>query len=29
MVGILLFAISLLVNWCAGAVARRFEPHKA
>ncbi|WP_395733919.1 phosphate ABC transporter permease subunit PstC [Prosthecobacter sp.] len=29
MVGIVLFAISLLVNWCARAVARRFEPHKA
>ena len=29
MVGIVLFVISLLVNWCARAVARRFEPHKA
>lgn len=29
MVGIVLFAISLLVNWCARTVARRFEPHKA
>ncbi|MFO1483894.1 MAG: phosphate ABC transporter permease subunit PstC [Verrucomicrobiaceae bacterium] len=29
MVGIVLFGISLLVNWCARAVARRFEPHKA
>lgn len=29
MVGIVLFTISLLVNWCARAVARRFEPHKA
>ncbi|MDP1589706.1 MAG: phosphate ABC transporter permease subunit PstC, partial [Prosthecobacter sp.] len=29
MVGIVLFAISLLVNWCARAVARRFEPQKA
>jgi len=29
MVGIVLFAISLLVNWCARAVARRFESHKA
>ncbi len=29
MVGIVLFAISLLVNWCARAVARRFEPHNA
>lgn len=29
MVGIVLFAISLMVNWCARAVARRFEPHKA
>lgn len=29
MVGIVLFAISLLVNWCARAVARRFEPDKA
>ncbi len=29
MVGIVLFAISLLVNWCARAVARRFETHKA
>lgn len=29
MVGIVLFAISLLVNGCARAVARRFESHKA
>jgi len=29
MVGIVLFAISLLVNWCARTVARRFEAHKA
>jgi phosphate transport system permease protein len=29
MVGIVLFAISLLVNWCARTVARRFESHKA
>jgi phosphate transport system permease protein len=29
MVGIVLFVISLLVNWCARAVARRFEPLKA
>lgn len=29
MVGIVLFAISLIVNWCARTVARRFESHKA
>ncbi len=29
MVGIVLFAISLLVNGCARAVVRRFESHKA
>lgn len=29
MVGIVLFTISLLVNWCARAVARRFESQKA
>lgn len=29
MVGIVLFGISLFVNWCARTVARRFEPHKA
>jgi phosphate transport system permease protein len=29
MVGIVLFSISLLVNWCARSFVRRFEKFKA